>query len=64
MPNDSDSYSNKSIEFFTLKDGLREYAGRVGVQKEEIPTIADIVSIHAPHQPTYDTDQVRFDEDF
>ena len=64
VPNDSNSYSDKAIEFFTLKDGLKEYAGRVGVQKEEIPTIADIVSIHAPHQPTYDSDQVRFDEDF
>ncbi|MCX6729372.1 MAG: hypothetical protein NTV95_01820 [Candidatus Saccharibacteria bacterium] len=64
VPNDSDSYSDKSIEFFTLKDGLKEYAGRTGVQKEEIPTIAEIVSIHAPHQPSHDTDKVRFDEDF
>jgi hypothetical protein len=64
VPNDSDSYSNKSVEFFTLKDGLKEYAGRAGVLKEEIPTIADIVSIHAPHQSSYDSDQVRFDEDF
>ncbi len=64
VPADSDSYSNKSVEFFTLKDGLKEYAGRAGVQKEEIPTIADIVSIHAPHQSSYDSDQVRFDEDF
>ena len=64
VPNDHKAYENESIEFFTLKDGLKEYAGRAGVQKEEIPTIADIVSIHAPHQSSYDSDQVRFDEDF
>ena len=64
VPDDDETYENKSIEFFTLNDGLKEYAGRAGVQKEEIPTIADIVSIHAPHQSSYDSDQVRFDEDF
>jgi hypothetical protein len=64
VPDDDETYENKSIEFFTLNDGLKEYAGRAGVQKEEIPTIADIVSIHAPHQSSYESDQVSFDEDF
>ena len=64
VPYEDETYSNKSIEFFTLKDGIKEYAGRAGVREEEVPTIADIISMHAPERPSLEADQVRFDEDF
>ena len=64
VPIEDETYESKSLEFFTFADGIREYAQRVGVRPEEIPTVADIVLLHAPKQRSYEADQVRFDEEF
>lgn len=64
VPVDDTSYRDPDLEFFTLRDGMHEYAKRVGVREEEIPSIADIVALHDPNHTSGDADQVRFDEDF
>jgi hypothetical protein len=64
VPVDDTSYKDPDLEFFTLRDGMHEYAKRVGVREEEIPSIADIVTLHDPNHTSGDADQVRFDEDF
>lgn len=57
-------YKNPNIEFFTLADGITQYASRVGVQQDQIPTVAEIVSLHNPRTTTFESDQIRFDEEF
>jgi hypothetical protein len=64
IPIDDVSYESDSLEFFTFADGLREYATRAGVQVEDVPSVADIVALHAPQTNFGDASQVRFDEDF
>lgn len=61
---DDEIFSNDGIEFFTLATGISEYASRIGVPLEDIPTVSELVSLHEPPSSTYDADQVRFDEDF
>jgi|GEM_PF-2993582 len=64
IPIDDISYESDSLEFFTFADGLREYTTRAGVQVEDVPSVADIVALHAPQTNFGDASQVRFDEDF
>lgn len=64
VPPDDEVYDNSGIEFFTLAEGVRQYAVRAGVPEEQVPTIAELISLHQPggHGPGYD--EVRFDQDF
>lgn len=64
VPSDDEIYTNSDIEFFTLAEGVRQYAVRAGVPEEQVPTVAELVSLHEPgsHGPGYD--EVRFDQDF
>jgi hypothetical protein len=64
IPIDDISYKSDTLEFFTFANGLKEYATRVGVQLKEVPSVADIVALHAPQTSLGDASQVRFDEDF
>ena len=64
VPYEDETYSNDSLEFFTYADGIKEYATRAGVREEEVPSVADIVALHAPHGASGDASQVRFDEEF
>lgn len=64
VPSDDEIYTNSDIEFFTLAEGVRQYAVRAGVPEEQVPTVAELISLHEPGLPGPDYDEVRFDQDF
>jgi len=64
MKKDDEAYESSDVEFFTFGKGIYEYANRAGVNEENIPTVAEIISLHDSDSSSFDADQVRFDEDF
>ena len=64
LAKDDEVFSDQAVEFFTLGEGLYEYAHRLGAPDESIPGVVDLISWHDPHRPTPGIDQIRFDEEF
>lgn len=64
VPPDDEIYNNDRVEFFAFEDGIREYATRAGAPLDQVPSALELASLHQPGGPSYEADQVRFDQDF